>query len=49
MEQSLSLEAKTFSASPEILRILWNLWVHYRIYKTRHLFLLISEALWNVS
>ena len=33
MEQSSSLEANRFSASQEIPRILWNLKVHYHVYK----------------
>ena len=33
MEQSHSWEANRFSASQEIPRILWNLKIHYRIYK----------------
>ena len=33
MQQSPSWEAKQFSASQEIPRILWNLKVHYRVYK----------------
>ena len=32
MEQSPSLQAKSFSASHEIPRILWNTKIHYRIY-----------------
>jgi hypothetical protein len=33
MEQSPSWEANSFSASQEILRILWELKIHYRIHK----------------
>jgi len=34
MEQSLSLEATSFSASQEIPLILWDPKLHYRIYKS---------------
>jgi len=34
MEQSLSWKAERFSDSQETSRILWNLKVHYRIYKS---------------
>jgi hypothetical protein len=33
MEQAPRWEANSFSASPEIPHILWNLKIHYRIYK----------------
>ena len=33
MEQSPAWEANQFSASQEIPRMLWNLKVHYHIYK----------------
>ena len=35
MEQSHSWKATSSSASQEIPRILWNVKVHYRIYKSR--------------
>jgi hypothetical protein len=34
MEQSPLWEATNYSASREILRVLWNLKVHYRVLKT---------------
>ena len=37
MEQSSPSEANRFSASQEILHILWNSKVHYRISRARHL------------
>jgi len=33
MDQSPSCEANRFSASQEIPQILWNLKIHYRMYK----------------
>jgi hypothetical protein len=35
MQQSPSWEANRFSASQEILHILWNLKVHYRIHNSQ--------------
>jgi len=37
MEQSHSWKANSSSASQEIPPILWNVKVHYSIYKSRHL------------
>jgi hypothetical protein len=34
MEQSLSLEINSHSASQEITHLLWNLKVHYRVHES---------------
>jgi hypothetical protein len=43
MEWSPSLEASTFSDSQEIPRILWNLKVHYGVYKILPLVRILSQ------
>jgi hypothetical protein len=49
MEQSRPWKAKSSSASQEIPIILWNVKVHYSIYKSRHLSLSCTRQIQSMS
>jgi hypothetical protein len=49
LEQSPSWEANRFSASQEILHILWNLKFHYHIHSAHHLSLFSASSIQSTT